>query len=114
MIRNSWGNYWAEDGFFRLARGENMILIEDDCWYAVPENTWDQQDNHNNSSLTTSSPEDSFDWRNVEGKNFLSWNRNQQSPHYCKSSWAFAITSAVADRLNIAQKDSFQQVALSP
>lgn len=91
-----------------------MILIEDDCWYAVPENTWDQQDNHNNSSLTTSSPEDSFDWRNVEGKNFLSWNRNQQSPHYCKSSWAFAITSAVADRLNIAQKDSFQQVALSP
>lgn len=89
-----------------------MILIEDDCWYAVPENTWQQQ--HNSTLSTVAPAQDSFDWRNQDGRNFLSWNRNQQSPHFCKSSWAFAITSAVADRINIMQKDTFQQVALSP
>jgi len=40
IIRNSWGRYWGEGGFFRLIRGENNINIEKDCWWAVPEDTW--------------------------------------------------------------------------
>ena len=35
-IRNSWGTYWGENGFFRLIRGENNLRIEEDCWYGVP------------------------------------------------------------------------------
>ena len=40
LVRNSWGTYWAEDGYVRILRGENTILIEDYCWFAVPLDTW--------------------------------------------------------------------------
>ena len=35
-IRNSWGTYWGELGFFRLERGKNALQIEaGDCWCAL-------------------------------------------------------------------------------
>eukprot|EP00965_Chrysotila_dentata_P074144 2448581-Pleurochrysis_carterae.AAC.1 len=36
IIRNSWGSYWGEGGWFRLLRGENNKWIEEDCAWAVP------------------------------------------------------------------------------
>jgi len=38
--RNSWGTYWGEKGFFRIARGINNLAIESSCSYAVPRDTW--------------------------------------------------------------------------
>lgn len=38
-IRNSWGSYWGEDGFFRIVRGTNNLAIESDCHYMVPDVT---------------------------------------------------------------------------
>lgn len=35
-VRNSWGSYWGENGFFKVIRGGDMLVIEDDCWFAVP------------------------------------------------------------------------------
>lgn len=36
IIRNSWGEYWGEMGFFKLKLGENQLGIESECVWVIP------------------------------------------------------------------------------
>ena len=36
----SWGTYWGENGFFKLKRGVNNLMIESECAWAVPHKNW--------------------------------------------------------------------------
>lgn len=36
IVRNSWGSSWGEEGFFRIVRGINNIMIEASCGWATP------------------------------------------------------------------------------
>ena len=55
-----------------------------------------------------------FDWRDVFGFNYVSWSTNEAVPHFCESCWAFAPSSALADRLMIQGKRSDITIALNP
>lgn len=185
LIRNSWGTYWGENGFFRLRRGVNNIAIESGaCSWATPKDTWSQDFNITTNELKTVakkpvkladpvSPAKSWnemlleliqsfvtfanqhkrakiarptcvagkskfakgprvlsplpsktirnkdlpkvwDWRNINGTNYLSLTVNQHVPHYCGSCWAQGTASALADRFIVADRKRFANAALSP
>lgn len=41
IMRNSWGEYWGQDGWARILRGNGGgLLIESGCNWATPEVTW--------------------------------------------------------------------------
>jgi len=36
LVRNSWGTWWGENGWFRVEVGKNVLGIESDCEWVVP------------------------------------------------------------------------------
>lgn len=153
-VKNTWGTYFGEGGFFKVARGINNIAIETNCSWAIPLDTWSEgkqvnidksQDKNRldyeprehkvnkkcrqnktkflkGEKITNPRPgmlfeegefPDNFDWRNVFDFNYLSRVTNQNTPRYCDSCWAFAPSSALADRFIIQHQRKNLTVSLN-
>jgi cathepsin X len=54
-LRNSWGTYWGEEGFARVCMGSNEMLIESDCQWAMPVDTWTDEKLHNTTEAEQNS-----------------------------------------------------------
>ena len=54
-----------------------------------------------------------FDWRNVDGVNFVTVDLNQHAPVYCGSCWLHGSISSLNDRLKIARKAQFPEINLA-
>eukprot|EP00475_Leptophrys_vorax_P037266 TRINITY_DN63_c0_g1_i1.p1 TRINITY_DN63_c0_g1~~TRINITY_DN63_c0_g1_i1.p1 ORF type:complete len:343 (-),score=104.48 TRINITY_DN63_c0_g1_i1:31-1059(-) len=42
IVRNSWGEYWGERGYFRILKGKNVLGIESYCAWATPK-SWTEK-----------------------------------------------------------------------
>ena len=54
-----------------------------------------------------------FDWRNVDGINYVTVDLNQHAPVYCGSCWLHGAISSLNDRLKIARKARFPEINLA-
>jgi len=96
-----------------VALWASLPTSEDGVTIALNSNNGLQQRNGIQMAPADTLP-DQFHWGNASGVDYLSPVRNQHIPTYCGSCWAFATTSAIADRWHIWQSDTpFTPVVLS-
>merc|ERR1719422_1870051 len=54
-----------------------------------------------------------FDWRDVRGRNMVTFDINQHQPYYCGACWVHGATATLNDRIKIMRNGRFPDVMLA-
>jgi len=101
-------------------RPEGLDEETDSSSCRVPWNDWESVGGERilgprpHDVLQPSQVPSSWDWRNVSGVNYATWDKTENAPHRCGSCWAQGVTSALSDRLSIRRKSAWPAQDLSP
>lgn len=60
-VRNSWGEFWGDHGYFKIVRGENNLQIESDCSFGELEDTWTDQLWHHTTQEERDDPSNDYE-----------------------------------------------------
>ena len=58
--RNSWGEAWGDEGFFKVIRGIDNIAVESQCSYAIPIDTWTKAEKHTTTDEERKDPSNDY------------------------------------------------------
>jgi len=58
--RNSWGEHWGEEGFFKIVRGIDNLSIESHCSFGNPVDTWTDEVKHLTTDEERNDPRNDF------------------------------------------------------
>jgi len=112
-VRNSWGTYWGENGFFRVYRGKNNLRIEEMCTFAIPENSEEHEQAAGKiygSMFGISRPHSHDEWRwkapDPKGKIPNIPSDNQEQDYQQDQAKAFASVEAVDLNSTIPEESS--------
>lgn len=106
-IRNSWGEPFGDEGFFRLERGKGIMNIEFICVAFTPETIEPSRSALRESPQrgVLKASKTHIDRRTLHGETVLPWVMSQNGfGMYCDSSYAIAATTVLATRYNMISK----------
>lgn len=83
-----------------IAKGENNAGMESLCYWANVTDTW--TNDVRNNTLPTEKATSLTD--TITLPPYLVPSKSMYSPDYCESSWAFAVTEMISDRLYRSSK----------
>ena len=82
-VRNSWGRYWGENGFFRIVRGTNNLGIESYCAWATPNPAPTVVTSQSNPTKPTLNLRASIHKANTRGRiNKIQWENHPHAVQY--------------------------------
>jgi len=103
--------------FSKKAQPEGVAISEQTAC-RVPWNDWESVGGERvltaRPQLAAEDRPQAWDWRNVSGVNYATWDKTQNEPNNCSSCWAQAVTSVLSDRLSIARRGAWPVTDLSP
>jgi len=76
-VRNSWGTWWGEQGYFRIVRGIDNLGIEESCAWAVPDTEFYKVSEISPSENVTKEIKEPLSL--TDNNNFLAFNGGQAS-----------------------------------
>lgn len=111
IVKNSWGEYFSDNGLIKVIRGTNSLHIEEFCGYGVPKDTWSDMKVPHDGSDAIKNLEDktsTIKWTDLSSNADLIRRRYQSSPSN-KSEYPWAKKSEGTNSRLLSQEEQTEE-----